>query len=104
MARADLNALTDDGLTQLSNAGLVKRAQRELANGTGPELAELDDGTIEARFADGTLTRLAPGRELADASCTCPSSGVCRHRVMLAMACRETRTQDRDGQPDVAVA
>ncbi|MCF1495801.1 hypothetical protein GOZ83_26720 [Agrobacterium vitis] len=104
MARADLTALTDDGLTQLSNAGLVKRAQRELANGTGPELAELDDGTIEARFADGTLTRLAPGRELADASCTCPSSGVCRHRVMLAMACRETRTQDRDGQPDVAVA
>ena len=59
MARADLLALTDDGLTQLSNAGLVKRAQRELAAGTHPVLMELEDGTIEARFADGTLTRLA---------------------------------------------
>lgn len=91
MPRADLLALTDDGLTQLSNAGLVKRAQRELAAGTGPTLTELDDGAIEARFADGTLTRLAAGREIALATCTCPSSGVCRHRVMLAMAYREEK-------------
>lgn len=97
MARADLIALTDDGLTQLANAGLVKRAQRELAAGTGPALAELDDGTIEARFADGTLTRLAAGREIADATCTCPSSGICRHRVLLAMAYRAERaTEEAD--------
>lgn len=95
MARADLLALTDDGLIQLSNAGLVKRAQRELADGKGPELTEREDGTIEALFADATLTRLTAGRELADASCTCPSSGVCRHRVMLAMAYRQFGAQGK---------
>ncbi len=88
MARADLIALTDDGLVQLSNAGLVKRALRELDAGTVPVLVEAEDGTVEARFEDGTLTRLPPGATLADASCTCPATGLCRHRVMLAVAYR----------------
>lgn len=101
MARADLLALTDDGLTQLSNAGLVKRAQRELTAGTGPAVTELAGGTIEARFADGTLTRLDAGRDIADATCTCPSSGVCRHRVMLAMAYRAERA---DGEAETKAA
>lgn len=88
MPRADLLALTDDGLIQLANAGLVKRGLKELAAGQAPELAEEPDGTVSARFADGTLTRLSPGRALTDATCTCPSSGTCRHRVMLALAYR----------------
>jgi len=96
MMRTDLLALTEDGLTQLSNAGIVKRSQRELAAGGAPEITELEDGTIEARFADGTLTRLPPGKELADASCTCPSSGVCRHRILLAMAYRTTKAGKAD--------
>ncbi|MDQ0468546.1 hypothetical protein [Labrys wisconsinensis] len=104
MARADLLALTDDGLVQLANAGLVKRAQRELAAGAGPAVEELADGTIAARFADGTQTRLMPGQALADARCTCPSSGVCRHRVMLAMAYREGGASTRDDAPAAAEA
>ncbi|AOF92286.1 SWIM zinc finger family protein [Sinorhizobium sp. RAC02] len=96
MARSDLLALTDDGLTQLSNAGIVKRAQRELAAGAGPEIRELEDGTIEARFADATFTRLPPGKELAEASCTCPSSGVCRHRILLAITYRAAGTGSTD--------
>lgn len=88
MARPDLLALTDDGLIQLSNAGLVKRALREVAAGQGPQLAEAPDGTIEARFADGTVTRLAPGRPPAAATCTCPAGGPCRHRVALVVAYR----------------
>lgn len=84
--RTDLLALTQDGLTQLANAGLVKRGLRELAAGQGPELAETADGTVEARFADGTLTRLAAGRSPGDATCTCPASGMCRHRVALVLA------------------
>jgi SWIM zinc finger len=97
MARTDLLALTDDGLVQLANAGLVKRAQREVAAGLGPALEDLADGTVTARFADGTETRLMPGQALADARCTCPSSGVCRHRVMLVMAYRAGCAPDRAG-------
>lgn len=86
LARNDLLALTQDGLTQLANAGLVKRGLRELAAGQGPQLAETEDGTVEARFSDGTLTRLAVGRSPGDATCTCPASGMCRHRVALVLA------------------
>lgn len=99
MARADLLALTDDGLIQLANAGLVKRALREVAAGQGPAVAETADGSVEARFPDGTLTRLAPGRSLAQATCTCPASGLCRHRVALAVAYRASAPAvDEPGQ------
>lgn len=84
--RSDLLALTQDGLIQLANAGLVKRGLREQASGQGPQLLETADGTVEARFADGTLTRLAVGRSPGDATCTCPASGICRHRVALVLA------------------
>lgn len=86
MARADLLALTEAGLAQMANAGLVKRALRDLAAGQGPELTESADGTIEARFADGAVTRLPPGRTPAEATCSCPSSSMCRHRVTLVLA------------------
>ncbi|SDA21384.1 hypothetical protein SAMN02799622_02717 [Methylobacterium sp. UNC378MF] len=94
MARPDLRALTDDGLIQLANAGLVKRALREVAAGAGPALAEAEDGTVEARFADGTITRLGPGRPPGEATCTCPASGMCRHRVALVVAYRAAAVAD----------
>lgn len=94
MARPDLRALTDDGLIQLANAGLVKRALREVAAGAGPALAEAGDGTVEARFADGTVTRLGPGRPPDAATCTCPASGMCRHRVALVVAYRAAAVAD----------
>src|SRR4051794_16922623 len=100
MARVDLLALSDDGLVQLANAGLVKRAQRELAAGMGPAVEDLADGTIAARFADGTETRLLAGQSPADARCTCPSSGICRHRVMLVMAYREGFASAHVGTPE----
>ena len=93
MARPELIALTDDGLAQLANAGLVKRVLRELAQGAAPILNESSDGAVEARFADGVVTRLAEGRGLAEASCSCPSSGVCRHRLGLALAYRQAHAQ-----------
>src|SRR5690242_16619375 len=86
MVRADLLALTPAGLTQISNAGLVKRSQRDLDSGQVPDINETDDGAIEARFSDGTLTRLAAGRTPTDATCSCPASHMCRHRVMLVLA------------------
>lgn len=109
MPRADLIALTDDGLIQLSNAGLVKRGLRELQAGTVPKISEDDGGLIVAEFTDGTTTRLPAGKGLAGASCTCPSSGFCRHRVMLALTYRahgsgtgiEAPVQPREWDPAV---
>lgn len=84
--RADLLALTADGLTQLANAGLVKRAQRELEAGQGPRIEIAADGLVEAHFADGTQTRLPLGKNPGEALCSCPASGMCRHRVSLVLA------------------
>lgn len=94
MARKDLVALTDDGLIQMANAGLVKRGLREIDVGKAPALSELPDGTIESRYPDGTLTLLKAGQAPAEASCTCPSSGMCRHRIGLVIAYRHANRGD----------
>jgi hypothetical protein len=96
--RNDLLALSDDGLAQLANVGLVKRGRRDLAEGKAPAVSVSDDGTVQADFADGTVTRLAPGRSIVDATCSCPASGVCRHRVVLVL----TYQAERGGGGDVA--
>ncbi|HQC79480.1 MAG TPA: hypothetical protein PLS67_03015 [Accumulibacter sp.] len=103
-ARADLLALTLDGLTQLANAGLVKRALREQEAGNGPQLSETDEAGIEACFADGTRTRLPAGKSPGDAHCTCPASGMCRHRVSLVLAYQAAAAQDNGSLADRANA
>ncbi|QGM46399.1 SWIM zinc finger family protein [Methylocystis heyeri] len=89
ISRPDLVALADDALIQLANAGLLKRALRDQTEGRSPTLAETSDGAIEARFADGALTRLSPGKTPLEADCSCPASGMCRHRIGLVVAYRE---------------
>ena len=84
--RADLLELTPEALTALANAGFVKRAQKDVAAGLLPQLDVQADGTVLAQFDDGVATRLPPGRTLRDATCTCPASSMCRHRVMLVLA------------------
>jgi hypothetical protein len=86
--RADLLALDDDALATLANRGLVKRALREVADGKGPTVTD-ENETVSASFADGTTVVLAAGATLDQARCTCAASGVCRHRVMLAVAYRQ---------------
>ena len=94
MIRHDLLALSDDGLAQLANVGLVKRGRRDVAEGKAPAITVSDDGSVQADFADGTVTKLAPGRSLIDATCTCPASGVCRHRVTLVLAYQAQQSAD----------
>lgn len=84
--RADLLELTPEALTALANAGFVKRAQKDVAAGLLPTLETGADGTVQAQFDDGVRTSLPPGRTLRDAQCSCPASGMCRHRVMLVLA------------------
>lgn len=84
--RADLLALTPDSVASLSNWGLVKRALKEIEAGQGPSIAEEDDGTVVGTFPDGAVARLVPGKTLRDTRCSCPATGVCRHRVATALA------------------
>ena len=84
--RCDLLELTPEALMALSNAGFVKRAQKEIAEGKLPELTEHDDGCIEALFGDGNKVTFPAGKTLRDAACSCPASSMCRHRVTLVLA------------------
>lgn len=85
-SRTDLLELSVDALTALSNAGFVKRAQKDLAEGKLPAIEQQDDGTVLARYADGTSTTLPPALPLREARCSCSATGLCRHRVTLVLA------------------
>lgn len=84
--RSDLLELTAEALMALSNAGFVKRAQKEVAEGKLPELTERDDGRVDAVFGDGNKVSFPMGKNLRDATCSCPASSMCRHRVTLVLA------------------
>lgn len=64
----------------------MKRAQRELAEGAGPKLHEDDGGTVIGTYDDGVVARLPKGTTLKDSPCTCGATGVCRHRIAVALA------------------
>ncbi|MDH4146197.1 MAG: hypothetical protein OEY23_13630 [Acidimicrobiia bacterium] len=83
--RADLDELSEDILVALANAGLVKRARRDVdADRYGS--CELDgDGTWRARCDDGNVATLPPGSGAAG-TCTCGATGTCRHLLGAVLA------------------
>ncbi|WP_374436631.1 hypothetical protein [Inhella sp.] len=87
--RPDLLPLSPEALIQFTNAGLVKRAVRELAGGYRPELALDEAATLTARFSDGVEILWPQGQTIAQARCNCGASGVCRHRLIAVLAYRE---------------
>jgi hypothetical protein len=101
--RDDLAHLTPEALAQLTNAGLVKRAVRELAAGYRPQIAVDDAQTIEARFDDGVACHWPRSTTIQNARCSCGAAGVCRHRVIVALACRERAAEaaaETPGSPE----
>lgn len=86
VSRPDLLALTPESIASLANLGLVKRAQREIAAGEGPALAEDAAGVVTGTFKDGVIARLVPGLSLRETPCSCGAVTVCRHRVAVALA------------------
>ena len=86
MTRADLLVLTPETLASLANRGLVKRAEKDLAAGSGPVVTTGDDGTVRGAFPDGTEAALPAGIALDAADCSCAAPGVCRHRIALVLA------------------
>jgi hypothetical protein len=86
LSRPDLTHLSPQALIQFTNAGLVKRAVRELAGGYRPDLALDDAATLTARFSDGVEIHWPQGQTIAQARCNCGASGVCRHRLIAVLA------------------
>lgn len=87
--RDDLLHLSPEALTQIANAGLVKRALRELAGDYRPRVTVDEAGLLDAQFSDGVQTRWPPGVPIQQAQCSCGAAAVCRHRIIAALAYRE---------------
>lgn len=95
MSTDPLLRLTVEALTQLTNVGLVKRAQREVEAGTLPTLTRAEDGSLQAEFSDGVRTVFALGAGVADARCSC-GAALCRHRLIVVLAWQR---QEADSAP-----
>ncbi len=83
--REDLLRLSPEALAHACNMGLVKRAQKELASAP-PRLVGGEQNSIEAHFTDGTHTVWPQHAAIKDTRCSCAAAGVCRHRIILALA------------------
>ncbi len=93
MPRMDLLALSVEDLTVLSNRGIVKRAQQEAEGGQFTCILEEDAaGDVIARWSDEVVCELAAVSTLANARCSCPANGLCRHLVRTVFAYQRWQT------------
>ena len=92
--RQDLLHLKPEALAQAANAGIVKRALRELEGGYRPQWELTADGTLDARFSDGIRTVWPTGTPIGQVRCSCGAATVCRHRIIVALAYRDAALQE----------
>lgn len=93
----NLDALTPEVLTELTNAGTVRRAVKDAS----VELtwSRTADGAWLAEAADGTRCRLGVGT-FDEWECTCPAMFRCRHLVRAVLAWRREHPGDAvSGEP-----
>lgn len=95
--RADILALSDDALADLTNKGTLRRARKEFDDpAIELSIAELADGTVEVSGNDEIRCRLLAERTFGDWECTCLAGRNCRHLVRAVIACRERAVQSAD--------
>jgi hypothetical protein len=100
--RDDLLHLTPEALSQIANAGIVKRAVRELEGGYRPEWTAAADGALDASFSDGIRIAWPRATPIQHVRCSCGAASICRHRIILALAFREAAALQQPEQPAVA--
>ena len=75
--QAALSAADEAYLIGLSNKGTVNRGKKDLAALTAPEWT-VEGESVRITLGEVSCQIKAP---LGDSTCTCPSSGMCRHRI-----------------------
>lgn len=96
--RQTIEACDEAALATLANKGLVRRAKKDLERGL-VEAVEL--GEEEASVTVEGYTVRLDGRGPAEARCTCPAAGKCRHLVAAVLCLRERFAgEDGDERPD----
>ncbi len=95
-----LRCWDDDTFAALANRGLLRRAGKDLDAST-PVLTAETDAALEVEFA-GQRQRF-DARGPAQATCSCPTSGVCQHILAVALWLQKvgdaSATVDVEGTP-----
>ncbi|HEY1135801.1 MAG TPA: hypothetical protein VGE77_14600, partial [Nocardioides sp.] len=84
----DLTGLTPDVLRDLTNVGTVRRAERELAQGSVVVTFTETDAGLEATAPDASC--LLGAGAFATWHCDCVVGGSCRHVVRAVLAWQAT--------------
>lgn len=103
--RAGLAAFDDAALTTLGNAGLVRRAHRDVEDGK-LRLMSAGDGRATVEADGQTVTIDARGPRVA--VCACKSVALCRHRIAAVLFLRQlggddTGPEEPDARPEEIV-
>jgi hypothetical protein len=72
----------DDTFAALANRGLLRRAGKDLESSTPVVVAE-SESALDLEFAGHRLRFDARGP--GQATCSCPTSGVCQHVLAVAL-------------------
>ncbi|MDO5675911.1 MAG: SWIM zinc finger family protein [Propionibacteriaceae bacterium] len=100
--RADLLALSEAALVDLTNRGTVRRAQKETVEHT---FTLRDDGTVIAEAADDVRCELLSRHPFEAWTCTCLAGHGCRHIVRAVLAYQAAHADGgltAEGAPAVA--
>lgn len=95
---AALAAAGEDYLIGLCNKGTVNRAKKDLAALSTPPEAHAEGDEVEVRLGDAVCRIRAP---LGESGCSCPSSGICRHRI-AAILWLQQQTEENEPPPPSA--
>lgn len=90
--RAALRQVDDDYLTGLSNKGILKRSYKDLEGETPAYVWQGE--TAEVTLKSETCVIKNP---LGESSCSCPSSGICRHVVTAILWLKSQIDQGEGG-------
>lgn len=85
-----LMAFDDAALAALANQGILRRAARDVAEGKASVSGW--DGETAIVAADGETVRI-DARGPAQAHCTCPAPGICRHRIAAVLLLRRPEAE-----------
>ncbi|MCL1993738.1 MAG: SWIM zinc finger family protein [Spirochaetes bacterium] len=93
--KEQISIIDEDYLAGISNRGILKRAQKDLAESRIS--VSLSDNALEANFADGTVTKINDA--LGNFQCTCPSRTICKHVIMALIQASRDSPAESPGEP-----
>lgn len=93
--RQDILSLSLQELEVLTSKGTVNRALKDIESGAKGKWKETEDGNVEVVWEDSVICVLPGSVPIQESSCTCSSTGVCRHIIRTIVAYQKRNISDK---------